>query len=113
MTNDTDLIAAQAAEILGLQAAIGTVRAFVGCVDRNVTDISPEQHTREIAASFKRLAAAEARGALREMTAERDALRGAVRDYQGIVTECRDQWGDDYLWENWASTRRLQTSKPR
>ncbi len=49
---------------------------------------------------FEREAANNAlRADLAAMTAERDALREAIHDYRGIVTECRDQWGDDYLWD--------------
>ncbi len=35
---------------------------------------------------------------LAELTAERDALRDAVYDYQGIVANCWMQWGDDPRW---------------
>lgn len=34
-------------------AAIGTLRSLAGCVDRNVSDVSYEQHTREIGAVIR------------------------------------------------------------
>lgn len=42
-------------EIERLKALIGTIRDLTGCEVRNVDDVSPEQHCREIMARFNAL----------------------------------------------------------
>lgn len=42
-------------EIRELQALVGTIRGLTGCVTRNVSDVSAEIHSQEIAEQFNKL----------------------------------------------------------
>lgn len=48
----TEKIAALQFRLDGLKALVGTIRDLVGCERRNVDDVTPEQHSREIMARF-------------------------------------------------------------
>lgn len=102
-------IAALQFRLDGLKALVGTIRDLAGCERRNVDDVTPEQHSREIMARFNEQALRLSTAAIEAEALERwrvraeraesrlEALRSVAYD---AITRLADQMTveTEHLW---------------